>query len=77
MDVNAFTDPDAGDMLSYSATLADGSPLPSWLSFDAETLIFSGIPEISGALSIRVTAKDSGDLTVSDVFDIDVSRAYS
>ena len=31
----AFTDPDAGDTqayLSYSATLADGSALPSWLS---------------------------------------------
>lgn len=74
VDVNAFTDPDVGDMLSHSATLADGSRLPSWLSFDAETLIISGIPEISGVLNIRVTAKDSGDLTVSDVFDIDVSN---
>ena len=31
---DAFSDPD-GDALSYSASLADGSALPSWLSFDA------------------------------------------
>ncbi len=26
-----------GDSLTYSATLADGSPLPAWLTFDAAT----------------------------------------
>ena len=30
----SFTDIDAGDHLTYTATLADGSALPSWLSFD-------------------------------------------
>ena len=69
----AFTDPDAGDTLSYSATLADGSALPSWLSFDEATLTFSGIPNTLGTTSVRVTAIDAGDLTVSDTFDIAVS----
>ncbi|WP_418903715.1 putative Ig domain-containing protein, partial [Pokkaliibacter plantistimulans] len=35
---------DAGDSLTLSATLADGSALPSWLSFDASTGTFSGTP---------------------------------
>ncbi|WP_241693515.1 VCBS domain-containing protein, partial [Endozoicomonas acroporae] len=33
-----------GDALSYSATLADGSALPAWLSFDAASTTFSGTP---------------------------------
>ena len=70
---NAFTDPDAGDTLTYNATLADGSALPSWLSFNAATRTFSGTPSTLGAISVRVTAKDTGNLTVSDVFDITVS----
>jgi alkaline phosphatase/methionine-rich copper-binding protein CopC len=40
-----FHDLDAGDSLTYSATLADGTPLPSWLKFDSElqgTLKYSG-----------------------------------
>jgi len=68
--VNAFVDPDAGDTLTFSATLADGSPLPAWLSFDAVTRTFSGMPSDPGMLNVRVTAKDAGNLTVSDVFDI-------
>ena len=70
---NAFTDPDAGDTLTYSATLADGSSLPSWLSFNASTRTFSGTPSALGTLSVKVTAKDSGNLSVSDIFDIVVS----
>ena len=69
----AFTDPDSGDVLSYSATLADGSPLPSWLSFNASTRVLSGTPPSVGSLSVRITARDSASLSVSDVFDLVVS----
>ncbi|PPC74734.1 hypothetical protein C4K68_24280, partial [Pokkaliibacter plantistimulans] len=53
-----FADVDAGDSLTLSATLADGSALPSWLSFDASTGTFSGTPDNGdvGSLSIRVIA---------------------
>jgi alkaline phosphatase/methionine-rich copper-binding protein CopC len=34
--LNTFVDLDAGDRLTYSATLADGKPLPAWLKFDSE-----------------------------------------
>ncbi|MEN3109662.1 calcium-binding protein [Uliginosibacterium paludis] len=69
----AFTDADAGDTLSYSATLADGSALPSWLVFNTATRTFSGTPTSTGTLSIKVTSKDTGNLTTSDIFDVVVS----
>ena len=31
---NAFTDSEAGDTLTYTATLVNGDPLPDWLHFD-------------------------------------------
>lgn len=67
----AFVDVDAADTLTFSATLADGSALPSWLVFDAQTRTFSGTAEGAGTLSVRVTASD-GSLTASDVFDLAV-----
>ncbi len=41
---NTFSDVDASDTLTYTATLSDDSPLPAWLSFDALTQTFSGTP---------------------------------
>ncbi len=74
---NAFTDPDAGDTLTYRATLADGNALPSWLSFNASTRAFTGTPPAgsSGTVSIRVYATDTGNLAASDVFNLTVSVA--
>src|SRR5690606_38707516 len=40
---NTFSDAD-GDSLTLSVTRADGSALPSWLSFDAATRTLSGTP---------------------------------
>nr|WP_245217012.1 putative Ig domain-containing protein [Neoroseomonas nitratireducens] len=73
---NAFTDADAGDALTYTATLADGSPLPSWLSFDATTRTFSGTPENGdvGTISVRVSATDSSGANVSDDFTLTVGN---
>lgn len=70
---NTFTDTDFGDVLTYSATLSDGSALPTWLNFDHTTLSFSGIPTTQGTISVRITAKDTGNLMVSDTFDVTVS----
>ncbi|MEX5575052.1 calcium-binding protein [Pseudomonas lijiangensis] len=71
----AFTDPDSGDTLTYSATLADGSALPSWLTFNASTRQFSGTAPTSaiGKTSVKVIARDKGGLTASDVMDIVVT----
>lgn len=69
---NTFSDGD-GNTLSYSATLANGSPLPSWLSFDSATRTISGQPTSRdiGRLAIRVTATD-GYSQVSDQFEINI-----
>ena len=40
---NTFSDAD-GDALTYSASLGNGSALPSWLTFNAATRTFSGTP---------------------------------
>lgn len=66
----AFADPDAGDALTYVATLADGSALPAWLAFDPATRRFTGTPSSAGTVSIRVVAIDTGGLEASDVFDL-------
>jgi hypothetical protein len=71
-----FSDVDAGDTLAYSATLENGSALPSWLSFDAGTLTFSGTPDFNaqGALAVEVTAIDGAGAEASDTFDIEVAN---
>lgn len=51
---------DDGDDLVLSATLADGSRLPTWLNFDAATLTLRGTPTAGdfGIHRILVTASD-------------------
>jgi Ca2+-binding RTX toxin-like protein len=73
---NTFADVDAGDVLTLSATQADGSALPSWLNFDAATGTFSGTPANAdvGSLSVQVTAKDMAGETASTTFDIDIAN---
>ncbi|NJN12549.1 MAG: hypothetical protein HC815_33155 [Richelia sp. RM1_1_1] len=73
---NTFNDVDAGDELTYSVTLEDGSELPSWLSFDASTRSFSGTPSNGdvGTVSIKVVATDSFGETVSDSFTLEVEN---
>lgn len=72
-----FADVDVGDTLSYTATLADGSVLPSWLSFDAATRTLSGTPENAdvGVIAVKVIGTDSGGKAVSDVFNLTVGNA--
>ena len=61
---DAFSDPDAGDTLTYTASLQGGAALPAWLSFDPETRTFSGTPLQAdvGAIDVKVTATDGGGL---------------
>jgi Ca2+-binding RTX toxin-like protein len=71
---DAFADADAGDSLSFDATLADGSPLPAWLEFDRGTGTFRGVPGRAdvGTHAIRVEARDESGATVTDEFVISV-----
>jgi Ca2+-binding RTX toxin-like protein len=69
---NTFTDIDAGDVLTYSATLENGNALPSWLTFNPTTRTFSGTPASTdiGTLNVKVTATDRANVTASDIFAI-------
>ena len=71
---DAFFDPDANDALTFSATLAGGSPLPAWLSFDGT--MFSGTPGNAdvGSIEVEVTATDRKGLSVADAFMLDVAN---
>ena len=73
---NTFADADS-DTLSYTATLSDDSALPSWLGFTDGTRTFAGNPQAgdAGTLSVKVTADDGNDGTVSDTFDIAVAAS--
>ena len=69
---DSFNDAD-GDALTLSAILANGSPLPAWLSFTPATRQFTGTPpaNFNGSFDIRVTASD-GSVSVADIFTLQI-----
>lgn len=73
-----FVDIDTTDRLSYTATLANGSALPDWLSFDATSQTFSGRTPAgtTQALAVTVTAADGhgANSIASDTFQINISQ---
>jgi uncharacterized protein YjiK/phospholipase/lecithinase/hemolysin len=73
---NTFTDVDAGDVLTYSATLENGDALPSWLTFNPTTRTFSGTPSNDnvGSLNVKVTATDKAGTSANDIFAIAVEN---
>ncbi len=68
---NTFSDPDAGDALSYTAT-----GLPPGVLFDGPTRTLSGSPTAAGTFTVTVTATDDGTpmLSTNDMFDIVVAK---
>jgi len=73
---NTFNDVDAGDIINYQATLENGAALPNWLSFTPTTTAFTGTPSNSevGNLNIKVIATDKENLSVSDVFALQIEN---
>ncbi|SMC92330.1 VCBS repeat-containing protein [Fulvimarina manganoxydans] len=72
---DAFTDADR-EVLSLKASLADGSALPAWLSFDADTGVFAGIPSNDdvGSLEIVITASDPHGASASQIVNFTVAN---
>jgi len=75
-EADTFSDDDIafGDTLSYTAMMADGSPLPNWLTFDINNRHFSGTPTNDDAIvyTITVIASDTLNLTAEDSFYLTV-----
>lgn len=55
---NVFYDDDGNNTLHYSATLANGMALPTWLTFNAKTNTLKGKPLQAGEYNITITATD-------------------
>ena len=73
---DTFTDVDAGDVLTYGASLANGDPLPAWLNFNTDTRTFSGTPanEDVDAISVKVTATDLAGASVDNTFNLAIAN---
>ena len=75
-DSNTFKDIDKIDSLSYSVLLANGNPLPSWLTFNPNTRTLSGNPPTGsiGAISLKVIAKDLLGAIAEDTFNLNINK---
>jgi hypothetical protein len=72
LSAGTFADPQS-QKLTYTATLASGLALPSWLVFNAATETFTGsAPTAAKSLSITVKATDTSGLSVTDTFSATV-----
>jgi len=74
---NAFIDQD-GDTLNYSATLSDGSPLPTWLTFNSTNRTFTGIPGealVDTNITIRIKVEDGNGGEKYDDFSLSIIPA--
>lgn len=68
---NTFQDTD-GDAITLSATQADGTALPAWLTFTPETGLFTGTPLDGdiGAIDVKVTGTTPDQAAAIDIFSI-------
>lgn len=69
---NSFIDYD-NDPMVYTATLSDGSALPTWLNFDDVNLVFSGTPINSESIMIKLIAIDPDLGAAEDKFEININ----
>lgn len=73
---NTFADVDADDQLTLSATLASGTPLPSWLSFNPAVQTLSGTPPdtAAGILNVVFKATDSAGAFATASLSMDIAN---
>jgi trimeric autotransporter adhesin len=74
---NTFRHSNPNEQLKYGATQLDGSPLPSWISFNPNTLKFLGMPPknvVDTIVKIMVKASDRYGNEVSATFKVTVKR---
>jgi AAA family ATP:ADP antiporter len=75
-DEDTFVDTDPGDVMTFSAQLATGEPLPSWVRFEPDSRRFRGrVPKsAAGHLEIEVVATDFEGLSASGTFFVSHTR---
>jgi hypothetical protein len=72
---STFMDDDGNNTLTYTATLVNGNPLPSWLTLDDSTGTFSGTPADAQTLNIKVTATDTAGASASTTFKLTIGES--
>lgn len=71
---DTFVDPDPGGVITLRSWREDGARLPSWLTFNPTTRIFSGVPPADlSALKVKVTARDYDGLEAKTHFLIRIA----
>lgn len=68
--VSQDTFADDGFIASYSATMEDGSPLPSWLTFETSTISGTAGAAGGGTFRIKITATDDEGLSTSGILEL-------
>ena len=73
---DAFVHARPDQVVRLSARLADGSPLPAWLQFDAANGSFTGTPpkEFQGEVRISVVARDGTGNEAAALFRLNVEE---
>lgn len=76
---HTFHDDDVGDVLAYSAHLANGAPLPTWLTFDPLTRTLHGTAGATdtGDLVVHVTATDLAGAAATTTLTLHVLPAIT
>jgi hypothetical protein len=72
-----FTDPE-GDDMSYSLTTTDGTDVPSWLTFDSQSMSLYGVAPSSAkgdTYNLALDATDTSGNTTADDFTLSVSNS--
>jgi len=70
-----FVDLTPGDLLTESVLLADGSPLPDWLQWDALRRVLFGTPATPGTLEVVIEVRDRAGQSARDTFFIEIFPA--
>jgi len=71
---NTFSCEYGTDSLRYSASLSNGSALPSWLHFDAQTRTLSGTATQAEIDTIKITATNKDTVSASCSFALTVTN---
>ena len=73
-----FAEADLGHLVSYTATMRDGSPLLPWLFFDSKTITLSGKPPATaeGIYEVKITARNKRKMSAYIIITIQVMRGY-
>lgn len=73
---DCFTDPDQGDILTFTLLGENNTSLPDWLTFSSINLSLKGNPPESAAgksYRFKLIATDSGNLSEWMIFELEVS----